>query len=78
MTGPDWPMPRGARIRLRVAWLAATARRWPRRALAIAATTVAVTGLVVAAASNPAGACRLHVVTAPGTRAHWACAQVTP
>lgn len=73
MTAPDWPLPRGARLRLCLAWLTIRIRRGPRRVVAILAAATFLAGLAVLITAAPAHGCRLHVVTTGG-RGHYACA----
>lgn len=75
MNVTDWPMPRGARLRLTLAWLAVSGRRHPVLAIAAALSLAA---LAILAATAPARSCQLRAVATPGMRAHFACEQVTP
>lgn len=74
MTAPDWPLPRGARLRLCLAWLTIRIRRGPRRVVAILAAATFLAGLAVLITAAPAHGCRLHAVATPGVKAHFACA----
>ena len=74
MTAPDWPLPRGARLRLRLAWVAIRMRRGRRRVTAVLATAACLACLAVLVTAAPAHACRLHAIATPGVKAHYACA----
>jgi hypothetical protein len=61
------------RLRLAPRWLAACARRSPRKAVGVLAVFVLAAGLAVLAVHGPAQGCSWRGVAVPGERAHWIC-----